>query len=130
MRGDFGVVLSFCVSLVEGNGGLLTHSRATHTKIIKNKETVETVMKPGWSSNVKTDRATRSESSTKISTSIACCPTESSRPPHTRHDCGHVGCDGARVLCQVGGACIVTHTHTHTLPLTRPSPHEFGPGSL
>ena len=49
-----------------------------------------------------------------------------SRTPHTRHDRSHVGCDGARVLCQVGGACIATHTHTHTLPLTRPSPLEFG----
>ena len=66
----------------------------------------------------------------QISTSIACCSIESSRPPHTRHDRGHVGCDGARVLPQVGGACLVTHTHTHTLPLTRPSPLECGPGSL
>ena len=53
-----------------------------------------------------------------------------SRTPHTRHDRSHVGCDGAHILCQVGGACIAIHTHTHTLPLTRPSPLEFGPGSL
>ena len=28
---------------VEGNGGLLTHSRAAHMEINENKETVETV---------------------------------------------------------------------------------------
>ena len=32
----------------------------------------------------------------------------------------HVKCDGAVVLCQVGSACLATHTHTHTPSLTRP----------